>query len=103
MMLRCLPSSPRPATLRVEPASTLAVFPRGIIGTRVTLHALKRRNRELDLRERVDPRDDKAPIGNDRHTSLAELVREPPRKFVPSLAVERPSASHCTAQPKARD
>jgi hypothetical protein len=52
-------------------------------------NALERRHRELDLPERVDPRDDNAPVSDHSDAGLPEVVPEPPRKLVPRLAVER--------------
>jgi len=52
----------------------------------VALDAFERRNRELDLAERVDPGDDEAAVGDDSDAGLPELVREPPRELVPCFA-----------------
>lgn len=103
MMLGRLPPPPSSATLRIKPAPALAVAPRRIVRARVTLHALERRHRELDLPERIDPRDDEAAIGDDGDAGLPKSMREPARELVPRFAVERPRARQGAAQPKAGD
>jgi len=58
-MMRLTPALPAsPAAFRIEPALTLAIAPSRIVDALMSLDLLKRRCRELDLRERVDPRND---------------------------------------------
>jgi hypothetical protein len=57
-MMRLTPAfPPSAAALRVKPAPAL-VTPRRIVHALMSLEVLKRRRRELDLRERVHPRND---------------------------------------------
>ena len=92
--------SPRRPALRVEPPPALAVAPRRIVHALMPLDLLKRRRRELDLRERVHPRDDGERVGAHRDAGLGELASEPTSELVACVAIDGPCARERRAQPE---